>query len=40
MQIDESKKWKNMYHANTKHTKAGVAILIERKTKILQDKEY
>lgn len=33
MQIDKSKKWKNMYHTNTKHTKAGVAILTERKNK-------
>lgn len=41
MQIGQKQKgFRNIHHGNNKHKTAGVAALLERKTKILQDKEY
>lgn len=34
----KAKGFRNTHHANNKHKTTGVAALIERKTKILQDK--
>lgn len=36
----KAKGFRNIHNDNNKHMTAGVAVLLERKTKILQDKEY